>query len=73
HDLLGSSIHQEILRVQVRRVQRLLAETPLSVEQIAKASGFLNPKHMARVFREALDMTPSQYRAANQGGPEGYE
>ncbi|WP_287931534.1 helix-turn-helix domain-containing protein, partial [Achromobacter sp.] len=34
---------------------------------IAQAAGFGNASHLSRVFRDAVGVTPGQYRAARRG------
>jgi len=51
--------------VHARRVamaKQLLANSKLSVAQMALRVGFLSPAHFARVFRSVTGQSPSQYR-----------
>ena len=56
------SVHDEIRRVRVERVARMLLETDLSISQIALDLGYPSDKHVARYFRKEKGMTPQQYR-----------
>lgn len=59
---LGRSIHDEIQRVQMERVQHLLTSTNLSVTEAARQAGFQNMRYLTKVFRDATGMTPTEYR-----------
>ena len=43
-------------------IQRLLAETDLTVARIAEAVGLNNPSYLIRLFRERIGRSPGQYR-----------
>ena len=58
----GITPHGYLVRCRVRRAQQLLAETQMSLAQIARAAGFSDQSHCARRFREELGVTPSSYR-----------
>jgi transcriptional regulator GlxA family with amidase domain len=67
------------MRVQVERAKMLLIETDMSVEQIAKCTGFAAFAYFVRAFRRETGITPRVYRknsrvtglrtAAPQGDP----
>jgi LacI family transcriptional regulator len=59
---LGRSIHDEIQRVQMDRVQQLLTSTNLSVTEAAHQAGFQNMRYLTKVFRDVTGMTPTEYR-----------
>ncbi len=61
--LIGRSPHDEILRVRLECVKRLLAETDLPLERIAERAGFLHAEYLSVVFRRTLGLPPSRYRA----------
>ena len=63
-DLLGRSVHDEIVRVRIVRAQELLSETSLSIAQIAARVGFAHPEYFSSVFRSVTGKTPRQYREA---------
>lgn len=60
--LLGRSPHQEILRVRVERVKRLLAETDLPIKAIAKKSGIPHTEYLSVTFKRITGRSPSEYR-----------
>jgi LacI family transcriptional regulator len=60
--ILGRSVHQEIKRVHIERIAKLLRETDLSISQIAHKLGYSNANHLARYFHEQMSITPLGYR-----------
>ena len=64
--VLGRSVHNEIVRVQLRKAQELLKETDLSVRTIAEKAGFKHPEYMAAVFKHRVGVTPVAYRRRYQ-------
>jgi LacI family transcriptional regulator len=69
-ELLGRSPAEEIRRVKIDRVRRMLDSTDLPILDIAMSCGFNYMEHMIPVFKKHHGCTPSQYRKnARQGGP----
>lgn len=60
----GRSIQEEIVQVRLDVARKLLAETDLSLMDIAERSGFRYQEYMGAVFRSRLGKTPTQYRRA---------
>ena len=65
--ILGSSPKTEILRVRLGRVCQLLAESDLSLVDVAGKAGFQYPEYMSRLFRKKMGITPGEFR--KQAGP----
>jgi LacI family transcriptional regulator len=65
--ILGSSPKGEILRVRLGRVCQLLAESDLTLAEVAKIAGFEHPEYMSRLFRKKMGVTPGEFR--KQAGP----
>jgi LacI family transcriptional regulator len=61
-NLLGKSVHEEIINARLKRACELLAGTELNQFDIAEKSGFRYPEYMGVVFKARLHKTPSQYR-----------
>jgi LacI family transcriptional regulator len=59
---VGHTIGAEIQRVQIRRVQELLAKTELPIKQIAHRAGFRYVEYMTRLFRRLTGQTPAEFR-----------
>ncbi len=60
--VLSRSILQEIRRIRVSLIARMLVETDLPVSQIAEAQGYENMQHIARYFRREKGMSPAAFR-----------
>lgn len=58
----GLSPHQYLLELRLVRARSLLAETELSVKEIAMQTGFGDEFYFSRLFRQKLNLTPSQWR-----------
>lgn len=59
---IGRTVKAEILRVQMDQVKHLMAETDLSLSQIADRTGFKHPQYMAELFKKKCGKTPGAYR-----------
>lgn len=61
-----SPIHYMILR-RIEESKYLLAETDLSMSQIAQLLGFSSLSYFSQVFRKTQSMTPMEYRHSQKG------
>ena len=59
---LSRSPQAEIRRVQLRRVKQLLAETDLTLESIARLTGYPHPEYLSVAFKRSTGQTPREYR-----------
>ena len=62
HDLIGRSPAEEIRRIKIEKVRRLLDSTDIPIPDIAEACGFNYVEHMIPVFKKYHGCTPSRYR-----------
>ena len=60
--ILGRSILEEIRRVRIDQVIRMLVGTNMSISQIADALGYPGIEHIARYFRQEKGMSLLAYR-----------
>ena len=60
--LLGTTPHDEIVRVKLNRVKQLLTETRLSLSEIAARTGFEHLEYLTVFFRENVGLPPSHFR-----------
>ncbi len=67
--ILGRSVHEEIVRVQLRKAEELLRDTDLALRTVAEKAGFKHQEYMGAVFKSRLNMTPGQYRKRHQSVP----
>lgn len=65
--MIGRTPHQEIHRLRIERVKQLLAETDLSLSEIARRSGFRHDEYLSVAFKKAVGVPPRDYRRAERG------
>ncbi len=65
---LRKTILDAIIEVRLQRVRELLAQTELSLEEIADRTGFSYPEYLSTCFRKRDGKTPSAYRREAQSG-----
>ena len=58
----GVTPHVYLTQKRVERAQEMLAQTDLSLAEIAFAVGFFDQSHLARHFRQMLGTTPREFR-----------
>ncbi|MCC6353461.1 MAG: DNA-binding transcriptional regulator [Verrucomicrobiae bacterium] len=66
-EVLGRSPAGEIRRVRIERAKQLLADTDMSVPDVAEATGFQSREYLAHAFKRATGMTPREFRARVRG------
>jgi AraC-like DNA-binding protein len=59
---IGVTPHHYLTQKRVERAQEMLAQTKLSLAEIAYATGFSDQSHLARHFRHMLGTTPREFR-----------
>ncbi|MFK8112082.1 MAG: XylR family transcriptional regulator [Rubripirellula sp.] len=64
--ILGRSPHEELTRLKLERIKELLAETDLSLAEIAVRTGFEHDEYMSVFFRKATGTTPGKFRKSRQ-------
>jgi LacI family transcriptional regulator len=60
---LGISVIEEIKRLRMETVLRLITETQQPFDQIARKCGFSSVNHLRKIFREEHGESMSEYRA----------
>lgn len=58
----GSSPHEYLSTLRLRRARELVMETTRSIDAIAVECGFSSASHFIRAFKKDLDFTPAVYR-----------
>lgn len=66
--VLGRSPRDEIARVQLGHVMRLLSMTDYPLAKIAQLTGFRYLESMCALFKKTTGQTPGQYRRQNRSG-----
>jgi LacI family transcriptional regulator len=62
HDLIGKSVHDEIIQAHFEIAKAMLIETNLSIDEVAVRSGFHYTSNMRRAFQKITGMLPQKYR-----------
>ena len=61
-DAYGKTPMTYLVTVRAERLARLLRETDLPIEAAMRDVGWHNRGHAARLFRQAVGVTPTRYR-----------
>ena len=61
-EIIGVSPRQYILRNQIETAKELLAQSDLSLSEIAISTGFYDASDFGKQFRKQENLTPRQYR-----------
>ena len=56
-----------IISLRVNKAKELLTNTQMKIQDISETCGFNNPYYFSKVFRQAVGLTPSQYRNGSTG------
>jgi LacI family transcriptional regulator len=64
--MIGRSPGEELIRIRFSQVERLLAQTDLTLNAIAERAGFKHPQYMAEAFHKRVGITPGEYRRRNK-------
>ncbi|MFT3973284.1 MAG: GlxA family transcriptional regulator [Amaricoccus sp.] len=68
---LGTTWTAAYLRLRLDQAARLLEQSPLSLAEVAFATGFSSASHFSRAFRAANGVPPGAWRARRVGGTGG--
>jgi len=61
---LGSTFLEQYRRIRLQHARRLLEQSPLSISEIAIATGFSSGAHFSRAYRSLYGMAPGETRRA---------
>lgn len=59
---LGRSVHDVIVDMKIARAKELLAQTTLSLGEIAERTGFRHAEYMSNVLKRRTGWSPARYR-----------
>lgn len=62
-DAFGTTPHQFVLDLRIRKAQKLLVSTRLTMTEISTITGFASPSHFASTFKRRVGASPSAYRS----------
>jgi LacI family transcriptional regulator len=65
---VGHSPSEEVSQMRLRRVQQLLVETDIGVDEIARVAGFAYAETMRRAFKARYGVAPRTYRRRQRPG-----
>lgn len=60
--LFGKSVFEELIRFRVEMAKQLLAETDLTLREIAVRCGYSTESYFMKQFKNITDITPTAYR-----------
>jgi LacI family transcriptional regulator len=69
-NVLGRSVHDEIVRMRIKRAEELLAQTDMPIRAIAEKTGFHHQEYLGVVFKARTGKTPAGFRRQCQAGPK---
>jgi LacI family transcriptional regulator len=61
-EALDRTVHDELMRQRLARARRLLQETEMPLEKLAKQTGFTDSRRLGLVFRKKFGTTPAAFR-----------
>lgn len=68
-DAFGKTPHACLTMLRIEKMARLLRDTDAPIDQILRQVGWSSRGHAARLFRQAIGMSPSRYRAMRRADP----
>ncbi|CAM2141940.1 Helix-turn-helix domain-containing protein [Pararobbsia alpina] len=71
-DEIGVTPSEYLLRARLDTVCRLLIETDLPVDKIARRNGMANGDRLAKIFRKRMLVSPTEYRVQNRQAQAAY-
>ena len=63
---LKRSPKQELMRIRFREVERLLLETDLTIDVIARQTGFSHSHYLQAIFKQSYGQTPGAFRSSQE-------
>jgi LacI family transcriptional regulator len=63
----GRTVREELERLRIERVRRLLTETDWPLDRLATAAGFASASYLAQAFRRSTGSTPATFRRTIRG------
>ena len=66
-EVVGHTIHDEIISCRLERAKRLLFKTESIIERVAVAAGFSHKNTMILAFRRVEGCSPWEYRRQSRG------
>lgn len=67
HEQTGTSPMRYLTELRMSRARKLLADSSLTVREIAVRVGYPDPFHFSRSFKNAVGVSPAQFREQSRG------
>lgn len=68
---LGRTINEELIRLRIAKLKRLLVESEESIKELSSRVGFGTTANMFPMFKRHTGMTPKEYREKHGSSPRG--
>ncbi len=65
--LIGLTLGKTLWTFRLHKAKKLLESTTLTISEVSYQAGFNAPSYFARKFKEAYNMTPSNFRESGMG------
>ena len=62
HERVGTSPSRYLTDLRMQKAKKLLLDSQLSIKEIAARVGYPDPFHFSKSFKNAVGMSPAQYR-----------
>lgn len=62
----GTTLHSYLTECRMNKAVNLIINTDLSIESIALETGFKNPTHFCKIFKQKFGTNPSSYRKSRK-------
>jgi LacI family transcriptional regulator len=69
HASLGRTVNEELIRLRISKLKRLLVESGESIKELGARSGFGTSANMFAMFKRHTGMTPRDYREKHGSTP----
>jgi LacI family transcriptional regulator len=61
-ETIQKSVHDVLIEARLERVQELLSQTTLSLDQVAERCGFRYPEYMSSILKQRTGWSPARFR-----------
>lgn len=62
----GQTLHSYLVEFKIQKSRHLLETTDLTVKEISEKVGYKNPLSFTRVFKQIMNMPPTEYKKTNE-------
>jgi transcriptional regulator GlxA family with amidase domain len=66
---LGRTINEELIRLRISKLKRLLVESEDSIKELSEKVGFGTTANMFPMFKRHTGVTPKEYREKHNSSP----